>query len=518
MAKHLVFNPSHGYITVMCTNSTSPDLSWVLGPAEEIGDATSPPDKDNSEQDSNVSAALEIKKAVDVDKLDDLDDGNADFDDNEEQLSLKKLRVVLFALCSSIQKAAEHFHYSASRIRWWLQRFQTAQEEKQDSSSEGRYLSTEAEDKLAEWVLLQREQQQPVNEETLFQKATKIGRSLEGGFKISYEWAVGFMLRHNLSTHSKAPVANRLPKELEENAQTFISFVQRQIHNQDLPLSMIAAVDEISLFLDLDLLGAEDRKECALQTVGAAEPWCDIVLTILADGSLLPTLVCLRGSSACAVDVPDSIIFEAREDGLTEDEVMELWSSRIWQKHVDFPNNKGMAVIDCHRSHMSDEVLALLSSTSTLPAVVPAGCSSKIQPIDVCIKRAITNFLHKKWGERARVKTSCSPETVLRLVISWMMEVLGVIGDHPELVQQSFLVASVLPGPDGSTNSSKRNAKMQEELINLLEDELRLNKGGDDDSGSDGQPEEFADPVALQHLFEEESDTESFYGFDDADL
>ncbi|KAM9294584.1 pogo transposable element with ZNF domain [Gastrophryne carolinensis] len=513
MAKHLVFNPSHGYITVMDTNSTSTDLPWVSQSPEPPKEIASPT---TNEQDTKVAEPADNIKPIDVDEEDsDLSE------DEQEQLSVKKLRVVLFALCSSVQQAAEHFHNSPQRIKGWLQRFQATQGEKQDIS-EGKYLSTEAEDKLAEWVLIQREQQQPVNEETLFQKATKIGRSLEGGFKISYEWAVKFMLRHNLSTHSKIAVANRLSREMGENSQSFIGFVKRQIHGQDLPLSMIAAIDEISLFLDVELLGSRERKESALQTVSAGEPWCDVVLTILADGSLLPTLVCLRGSSSCSVDVPDSIVLEAREDGLAEDEIMELWSSRVWQKHVALPNNKGMVVLDCHRSHMSDEVLALLSSTCTLPAVVPAGCSSKIQPLDVCIKRTVTNFLLKKWRERARrmLRTSCNTDLVLQLILNWLSEVLTVIGDHSELVQKSFLAASVLPGPDGNSTTAKRNAEVQEELIDLLEDELRLDDANHKNSekSRDGWPEEFADAEALQRLFEEESDPESFHGFDDSDF
>ncbi|XP_029813894.1 pogo transposable element with ZNF domain [Manacus vitellinus] len=158
-------------------------------------------------------------------------------------------RVVLFALCSDTEQAAEHFRNPPRRIRRWLRRVQASQEE----NLEGKYLSLEAEEKLAEWVLTQREQQLPVNEETLFQKATKIGRSLDGGFKISYEWAVRFMLRHHLSTHTRRAVAQPLPKGVEDSAGSFIEFVQRQIHTQDLPLSMIAAVDEISLFLDAEV-------------------------------------------------------------------------------------------------------------------------------------------------------------------------------------------------------------------------------------------------------------------------
>ncbi|XP_053330768.1 pogo transposable element with ZNF domain [Spea bombifrons] len=533
MAKHLVFNPSHSSSSVMFPNSSSPCFLRITGPRIESVAHVTLPDRDSRESEledaSLVSASpspVSEEKTINVDDLEDVEEEpelqGFDVQNKQEQLSVKKLRVVLFALCSSIRQASEHFHNSPRRIRHWLQQFQTFQGENQEGLSEGKYLGTEAEEKLAEWVLTQREQQQPVNEETLFQKATKIGRSLEGGFKISYEWAVRFMLRHNLSTHSKVAVANPLPQEMDANSQTFVEFVQRQIHTQDLPLSMIAAVDEISLFLDLELLGSDERKENALQTVGTGEAWLDVVVTILADGSVLPTLVFSRGRSSALSEIPESIILENREDGYTDDEIMELWSSQVWQKHTECQNNKGMVVLDCHRSHLSEEVLSVLSSTCTLPAVVPSGCSSKIQPLDVCIKRAIKNFLHKKWRERAKemAEASCDSDVLLQLVLCWLGEVLEVIGEHPELVQQSFLVASVLPGPDGTANTAKRNADMQEELINLLEAQLKLEDGERDEDGercSESQPE-YADPDALQQLFEGESDTESFYGFEETDL
>ncbi|XP_036045687.1 pogo transposable element with ZNF domain isoform X4 [Onychomys torridus] len=439
----------------------------------------------------------------------------------KEQLSVKKLRVVLFALCCNTELAAEHFRNPQRRIRRWLRRFQASQGE----NLEGKYLSFEAEEKLAEWVLIQREQQLPVNEETLFQKATKIGRSLEGGFKISYEWAVRFMLRHHLTPHARRAVAHTLPKDVAENAGLFIEFVQRQIHNQDLPLSMIVAIDEVSLFLDTEVLSSDDRKENALQTVGTGEPWCDVVLAILADGTVLPTLVFYRGQVNQPANVPDSILLEAKESGYSDDEIMELWSTRVWKKHTACQHSKGMLVMDCHRAHLSEEVLALLSASSTLPAVVPAGCSSKIQPLDVCIKRTVKNFLHKKWKEQARemADAACDSDVLLQLVLGWLSEVLGVIRDSPELVQRSFLVASVLPGPDGNINSPTRNADMQEELIASLEEQLKLSgERSEEPSASTprprSSPEETVEPESLHQLFEGESETESFYGFEEADL
>uniref|UniRef100_U3IQY8 Pogo transposable element with ZNF domain n=2 Tax=Anas platyrhynchos TaxID=8839 RepID=U3IQY8_ANAPP len=547
MAKHLVFNPSHEFSNIIFRGPSWISHSRHVQPQDKsmknTCSAYSPskaatvktksmlPAKDDLEPELAPAAynrplVCQEEECLNIDaQEDEQPTKEPEPASKKEQLSVKKLRVVLFALCCNTEQAAEHFRNPQRRIKRWLRRFQAFQEENLASLSEGKYLSLEAEEKLAEWVLTQREQQLPVNEETLFQKATKIGRSLEGGFKISYEWAVRFMLRHHLSTHTRRAVAHPLPKDVEDNASCFIEFVQRQIHTQDLPLSMIAAIDEISLFLDVEVLSSDDRKENALQTVGTGDPWCDVVLTILADGSVLPTLVFYRGRVQQPANVPESIMLEAQENGYSDDEVMELWATRVWQKHTECQNSKGMLVLDCHRTHLSEEVLSLLSASSTLPAVVPAGCSSKIHPLDVCIKRTVKNFLHKKWKEQAKemADSTCDSDILLQLVLCWLAEVLEVISDSPELVQQSFLVASVLPGPDGTANSPTRNADMQEELIASLEEQLKLNGEQQQQQAATEvqdrtQAEESADPEILHQLFEGESETESFYGFEDADL
>ncbi|KAM6435298.1 pogo transposable element with ZNF domain isoform 2-T3 [Liasis olivaceus] len=552
MAKHLVFNPSHEFSNVILRGPAWSSHSRPAQPFERGTKASvftcspsepttvntpSPlPEEEKAKEVPGVvpeaipeasgrpPAAVQENECLNVDSREEepLAKEVPEPASRKEQLSVKKLRVVLFALCCNTEQAAEHFKNPPRRIRRWLRRFQAFQEENVASLSEGKYLSLEAEEKLAEWVLTQREQQLPVNEETLFQKATKIGRSLEGGFKISYEWAVRFMLRHNLSTHNRRAVAHPLPKDVEENASCFIEFVQGQIHTQDLPLSMIAAIDEISLFLDTEVLCSDDRKENALQTVGTGEPWCDVVLAILADGSVLPTVVFYRGRVEQAANVPETILLEVKESGYSDDEIMEVWSSKVWHKHIENQNSKGMLVLDCHRTHLSEEVLSMLSSSSTLPAVVPAGCSAKIQPLDVCIKRTVKNFVRKKWKEQAKemADSTCDSDILLQLVLCWLAEALEVISDCPELVQQSFLVASVLPGPDGTANTPTRNADMQEELIASLEEQLKLNNElQDEEADREGGPaEESANPEILHQLFEGESETESFYGFEDADL
>ncbi|XP_064588398.1 pogo transposable element with ZNF domain isoform X1 [Zonotrichia leucophrys gambelii] len=526
MAKHLVFNPSHESSNIIvqgpswishsrhtqdtpqpppCQTPSPPPPPRPQTPRKPQSPPQAPPESPSPQPPEAAPAPPPPQQR--------------EPEPRKEPLPVRKLRVVLFALCSSPEQAARHFRSPPRRIRRWLRRCQALQDERPELP-EGKYLSLEAEEKLAEWVLTQREQQLPVNEETLFQKATKIGRALEGGFQISYEWAVRFMLRHHLSTHTRRAVAHPLPKEIQGNAGAFIEFVQRQIHAQELPPAMIAAVDEISLFLDAEVLGSDERKESALQTVGNGEPWCELVLTLLADGGVLPALVVSRGRPPCPTALPKSILLESKEGGCGDDEIMELWAARVWRKHTECRGgaSKGMLVLDCHRTHLSEEVLAVLSAAGALPAVIPAGCSSRAQPLDVCVKRSLKNFLHKKWRERARDLADSDSSALLQLLLGWLGEALEVLGSCPELIRKSFLVASVLPGPAGDSGSPRRNGDEQEELIAAMEERLKIAKTRESSPEFPENDDPEADPEILHRLFEGESEAESFYGFEEADL
>lgn len=98
--------------------------------------------------------------------------------------------------------------------------------------------------------------------------------------------------------------------------------------------------------------------------MGTGELWCDTVLPILADGTVLPTLVFFRGQVNQLVNVPDSILLEAKDSGYSDDYHGAL-VDRVWKKHTACQHSKSMLLMDCHRTHLSEEVLSLLSASST---------------------------------------------------------------------------------------------------------------------------------------------------------
>ncbi|XP_066577521.1 pogo transposable element with ZNF domain isoform X2 [Amia ocellicauda] len=393
--------------------------------------------------------------------------------DQEETLSVRQLRIALFALCCGVPQAAEHFGSPPELIEAWLRGL--AEKERQ-RGTEGR--GGAAVDRLVQWVLVQREQQLPVNEKNLFQKASEIHSkaNLSGSFRISYEWAVGFMLRHELGLQTRGAVGRRLPPDMEENVRAFVEFVQKQIHVQEIPLSVIGTMDELSIFVDLEALGLPGTagKEAAFQMAGTGESLFDLILTVLADGSLLPTLLFFKGQPPAPLPagLPEALLLEAKPEGFTEEEEMEIWTSRVWQKHMDSQSGgKGMLVMDTFRTHMSDDSLAALSTANTLPAVIPAGCTSRIQPLEVCAGPVLRGFLRARWSAWVAqgVAEGAGAEDILQQLVGWVAEALAGISAQPELLQQSFLVASVLPGPEGVESA----ADTQVELIRLMEQRLQ---------------------------------------------
>ena len=67
------------------------------------------------------------------------------------------------------------------------------------------------------------------------------------------------------------------------------------------------------------------------------------------------------------------------------------------QKKLDF--NKSLMVYDAFKAHTTDEMKAVLSINSTNLIMVPPGCTSKYQPLDVCINKPFKSVLRNCWKD-----------------------------------------------------------------------------------------------------------------------
>ncbi|XP_034144687.1 pogo transposable element derived with ZNF domain b isoform X1 [Esox lucius] len=399
--------------------------------------------------------------------------------EREDTLSVRLLRIVLFALCCGVRQAAKQLSTQPSLIRAWLKEKEKQLERDGRGPGKG-----EAVERMVEWVMAQREQQLPVNEKNLFQRASEIHS--QGGhsssFRISYDWAVSFMLQHSLGWQAvgQTPmVSRRLPRSMEDNINSYTKFTHKHIQAHNLPQTDIAAMDELSVFVDFEALTdpAKVDKEGALQLVGTRDPLVTIYLTALANGTMLPTLVLFKGQLPEMQDkgLPNSVLLKAKVEGFTRDEELALWESLVWRKHMldQSRRTKGMLILDSHRGHMSKDFLTSLGATATLPAVVPAGCTCRLQPLEMCVRPVLQSFLLARWAWLTAQggAAGATQKDLVQLLVAWLVEALACIEKQPDLLQQSFHLTDVVPG-QRDQEMAETLAEIQSKLMGTLREAL----------------------------------------------
>lgn len=358
-------------------------------------------------------------------------------------LTLAQLKIVLYALCFGIPLAANQFDSQPEEVQSLLLKRQL--ELGPPRSREG--LIPRASDRLAEWVLCQREQQLPVDEISLFSKAAQF-MSADGGPGISYGWAVDFLINHDLSLQSLATSRRLLPHKVQERLQTFISVISKQVTLHCLGSSAIAAMDELSIFIDMEQLDPASADSSSMMSafklVGDKDPLLDVVIACLADGTILPTVVFFRGEplNPDSPTMPD-IILEAKPDDFSDEERLQLWCDKVWHRHMKSNSGgSGLLIMDPYRGHLSQKFLALLNSVNTLPGIVPHACSCRLQPLEACVGLVLREFLQARWSqhvtEAPQDLIGAVPADLALLFSAWLLEMLDVLAARPEFLQRSF--------------------------------------------------------------------------------
>ncbi|KAK1805078.1 hypothetical protein P4O66_019444 [Electrophorus voltai] len=446
-----------------------------------------------------------------------------------EHLTLAQLKIVLYALCFGVPQAANHFDTQPREVQSLLLKRQL--QLGSPKSREG--LIPRASDRLAEWVLCQREQQLPVDEGNLFSKASEF-MSTDGGPGITYQWAVDFLLLHDLGLQALVTSRRLLPHKAQERVYSFTHFINKQVTSQSFGMSVIGAMDELSIFIDMEQLDPASADSSSMMStfklVGETDPLMDVVFAALADGTMLPTMVFLRGEplSPDAPALPDIIVLEAKPEGFSDEERLQLWLDKVWRLHLDpSSGGKGLLVMDTYRGHITNDFLASLNSANTLPGMVPRACTSRLQPLEACIGPVFREFLQARWSqhvtEAPQDLIGAEPADLALLLSAWLTEMLDVLAAKPELLQQSF--HQML-----NTNPEMTPTGLSELVRNLTEALVVTALQDQEDEAEARQKHrnsEVASPTslpsppanqALKKIFEKDSDLESFHGFEDAEM
>ena len=169
-----------------------------------------------------------------------------------------------------------------------------------------------------------------------------------------------------------------------------------------------------------------------------------------------------------------------------------------WLKKIVLPYTKKaktLLIIDSFSAH-TDAAFALLASKNNIDrAIIPGGCTSKVQLLDVSLNKPFKDIARHQWIEFI---TSCTEVTTSgnlkpankEKIVAWVKQGMEYLKEHPEMIKKAFLICGLSNKVDGSENHFIRCAKELTVALPYGESESEESDSGDPFADSDDESSE----------------------------
>ena len=289
---------------------------------------------------------------------------------------------------------------------------------------------------------------------------------------------------------AKTSIQQRLPAQLEDKLEKFVDNLRTLRETHHFPDTMIVNMDETPLYFDMPSSHSVHRKGCRevrVRSTGAEKRRLTIILACTAAGQMLPPMIIFKGKRALKhLRIPPGVVVEVQQKGWNDASLTLVWIQKVLLRYTK--KQHALLVWDTFTGHMTEQVAEKLQNKVTV-AVIPGGCTSKIQPLDVCLNKPFKCYCRSQWNEYVqkqvatqdpgeRLKTASKQQ-----VVEWVVDSNKLLDSKKEMVAKSFLVCGISNALDRSQNNMIRCAKELPDM--LIAYGLEKNAAADVGSESD---------------------------------
>ena len=122
-------------------------------------------------------------------------------------------------------------------------------------------------------------------------------------------------------------------------------------------------------------------KTIKVHTTGAEKRHLTVVLSCTALGEVLPLMIMFKGKRALKdITTPPHFVVCVQPKGWMDEIKMGRWIYEVWAKYTKCDSS--LLVLDSFRGHIT-ESYEKYKETNTTVCVIPGGCTSILQPLDV---------------------------------------------------------------------------------------------------------------------------------------
>lgn len=289
-------------------------------------------------------------------------------------------------------------------------------------------LRFEHDDPLIDWLLTQFDLNKNVSHCELQMKALSIICLEKPEYKSSAGCIIRFCKRNPNIVAMVPPLDHLLPACMEARISQFRAEVAGSASQ-----SLVGCMDELPICFGGSMDSAKKRK-LLIRQPGMDKCDAILLLSAVSDGRLLPPLIIVRGDPIHE-DHDDLVLY--RKECTVDQEVTCDWLERVWHPNVGSSGN--LLVVDCFEGHRGVLVDQKLASSGTTGHVIPAGCSCKLQPLEVVVKPLFARYL----GELMEKERSMHQRR--RNIVAWVQKICERLRPKGQLIQRSFAATGLVP-------------------------------------------------------------------------
>ena len=205
-----------------------------------------------------------------------------------------------------------------------------------------------------------------------------------------------------------------------------------------------------------------------------------------------------------------------------DEALIKVWLDEVFMRRPGgLLKPRSLLVWDMFRAHCCDSVKEKLKEYRTRQAVIPGGCTSVLQPLDVSINKPFKTYLRKLWNtwmvsdEKEFTKSGAMKRPGLSLVVQWVKEAWESISE--DIIIKSFKKCGISNAMNGTEDDILYEDLMASStaLADCIDPQDETND--DDDEQNDYYDYGVDDLVSdeqMRQLFESDNETQEFGGFE----
>ncbi|CAI7849341.1 unnamed protein product [Closterium sp. NIES-54] len=229
--------------------------------------------------------------------------------------------------------------------------------------------------------------------------------------------------------------------DVATQCKEFWQFVRDARNEYAIDNRYIINADQTPLWLEMPATTTVEQmgvKSVPIRSAGYQKERVTVMLACTATGEKLKPWVFFKRKTLPKGDFPNDVVVGCQANGWMEATGVIQWLDEgvvpFLKPKFGVQSRSATLVLDSFRGHLTKEVKARFAVLNIVPAVIPAGCTADVQPLDVSVNKSF----------KARNIKKPPPGVVLK----WISRAWKAV--PAELIKKSFLTCGISNALDGS--------------------------------------------------------------------